>query len=216
MLQTFIDIVLHLDQHLAEWSASLGPVLYAVLFLVIFCETGLVVTPFLPGDSLLFAIGALSAIPDSGLNIFLISALLTVAAILGDSLNYKIGQIFGARALAGKYRFINQRHLQRTQEFFVRYGRRAVVFARFAPIFRTFAPFVAGLAHMPYPRFLFSNVLGGVVWVVGFCSAGYVFGNLPLVKKQFHYVILAIIVVSILPAVIEVIRSRSSSRSSAA
>lgn len=216
MLQTFIDIVLHLDQHLAEWSAALGPALYAVLFLVIFCETGLVVTPFLPGDSLLFAIGALAALPGSGLDIFLVTALLTVAAILGDSVNYKIGQIFGARALAGQYRFISQRHLQRTQEFFVRYGRRAIVFARFAPIFRTFAPFVAGLAHMPYSRFLFSNVLGGTIWVVGFCSAGYFFGNLPAVKKQFHIVILAIIVISVLPAVIEVVRARASGRSSAA
>ena len=216
MLQTFVDIILHLDQHLAEWSAALGPALYAVLFLVIFCETGLVVTPFLPGDSLLFAIGALAALPGSGLDIFLITALLTVAAILGDSVNYKIGQVFGARALAGKYRFISQRHIQRTQEFFVRYGRRAIVFARFAPIFRTFAPFVAGLAHMPYPRFLFSNVLGGTIWVVGFSAAGYFFGNLPAVKKQFHIVILAIIVISILPAVIEAFRARSSGRSSAA
>jgi len=216
MLQTFIDIVLHLDQHLAEWSASLGPALYAVLFLIIFCETGLVVTPFLPGDSLLFAIGALAALPGSGLDIFLITGLLIVAAILGDSVNYKIGQVFGARALAGKYRFISQRHLQRTQEFFVRYGRRAVVFARFAPIFRTFAPFVAGLAHMSYPRFLFSNVLGGCIWVIGFCGAGFFFGNLPAVKKNFQFVILAIIVVSLLPAVIEAFRARSSSRSTAA
>lgn len=216
MLHTFIDIILHLDQHLAEWSAALGPALYAVLFLVVFCETGLVVTPFLPGDSLLFAVGALCALPGSGLDIFLITGLLTVAAIAGDSLNYKIGQVFGARALEGRYRFISQRHLQRTQEFFVRYGRRAVVFARFAPIFRTFAPFVAGLARMPYGRFLFSNVLGGTIWVVGFCAAGFFFGNLPAVKKQFHIVIIAIIVISLLPAVIEGIRARSSSRSSAA
>jgi membrane-associated protein len=216
MLHTFVDIILHLDQHLAEWSAAFGPALYALLFVVVFCETGLVVTPFLPGDSLLFAVGALAALPNSGLDIFLITGVLIVAAILGDSVNYKIGQIFGARALAGKYRFISQRHLQRTQEFFVRYGRRAIVFARFAPIFRTFAPFVAGLAHMPYPRFLFSNVLGGVVWVVGFCGAGYFFGNLPAVKKNFQFVILGIIVVSLLPAVIEAFRARASSRSSAA
>jgi membrane-associated protein len=216
MLHTFVDIILHLDQHLAEWSAAFGPALYALLFVVVFCETGLVVTPFLPGDSLLFAVGALAALPNSGLDIFLITGVLIVAAILGDSVNYKIGQVFGARALAGKYRFISQRHLQRTQEFFVRYGRRAIVFARFAPIFRTFAPFVAGLAHMPYPRFLFSNVLGGVVWVVGFCGAGYFFGNLPAVKKNFQFVILAIIVLSLLPAVIEAVRARSASRSSAA
>jgi membrane-associated protein len=214
MLHTFIDVVLHLDQHLAEWSAMLGPSLYVVLFLVIFCETGLVVTPFLPGDSLLFAIGALAALPGSGLDIFMITGLLVIAAIAGDSLNYKIGSVFGERALAGKYRFISQKHLQRTHEFFVRYGRRAVVFARFAPILRTFAPFVAGLGRMPYPRFLFSNVLGGVVWVVGFCGAGYFFGNLQAVKKNFTFVILAIIVLSLLPAVIEAFRARAASRSS--
>jgi membrane-associated protein len=215
MLHTLLDVVLHLDQHLAGWSATLGPALYAVLFLVVFCETGLVVTPFLPGDSLLFAVGALAALPDSGLDIFAITGLLVVAAIAGDSLNYKIGQIFGERALAGRYRFINQRHLQRTQEFFVKYGRRAVVLARFAPIFRTFAPFVAGLARMPYPRFLFSNILGGTIWVVGFCSAGYVFGNMESVKRNFHIVIIAIIVISLLPAVVEGIRARQSGRTAA-
>ena len=212
MLHTFIDVILHLDQHLAQWSSSLGPLLYAVLFLVVFCETGLVVTPFLPGDSLLFAVGALSALPNSGLDIFAITGLLIVAAILGDSVNYKIGQIFGERALTGSYRFISQRHLQRTQEFFVRYGRRAVVFARFAPIFRTFAPFVAGMARMPYRSFLFSNVLGGTLWVVGFCAAGYVFGNIPAVKSRFHIVIVAIIVLSLVPAVIEGLRARSQAR----
>jgi len=215
MLHNLIDVVLHLDQHLAQWSAALGPALYVVLFLIVFCETGLVVTPFLPGDSLLFAVGALAALPNSGLDIWLITFLLIVAAIAGDSLNYKIGEIFGARALEGRYRFINQRHLQRTQEFFVKYGRRAIVLARFAPIFRTFAPFVAGLARMPYQRFLFSNVLGGVIWVVGFCGAGYFFGNIPAVKKQFHIVIIAIIVISLLPAVIEGIRARQSGRSAA-
>lgn len=215
MLHDFIDIVLHLDQHLATWSATLGPALYIVLFLVVFCETGLVITPFLPGDSLLFATGAICALPESGLDIFLMSGLLVVAAILGDSLNYKVGQVFGARALAGQYKLISQRHLQRTQEFFVRYGRRAVVFARFAPILRTFAPFVAGLARMPYPRFLFSNILGGAIWVIGFCGAGYLFGNIPAVKSRFHIVIIAIIVLSLLPAVIEGIRARNQSRTAA-
>jgi membrane-associated protein len=215
MLHTLVDVLLHLDQHLAAWSASMGPSLYLVLFLVVFCETGLVITPFLPGDSLLFAVGALCALPDSGLDIFLVSLLLVVAAIAGDSLNYKLGQIFGERALAGRYRLVSQRHLERTQDFFVRYGRRAVVFARFAPILRTFAPFVAGLARMPYSRFLFSNVLGGTVWVVGFCAAGYFFGNLPVVKKQFHIVIIGIIVVSLIPAVVEGIRARSQGRTPA-
>jgi membrane-associated protein len=212
MLHNIIDVILHLDQHLAAWSQMLGPSLYLVLFLIVFCETGLVVTPFLPGDSLLFAIGALCALPDSGLDIVLISVLLTVAAILGDSLNYKLGTVFGARALAGQYRFISARHMERTQDFFVRYGRRAVVFARFAPILRTFAPFVAGLGRMPYRRFLFSNVLGGTIWVVGFCLAGYLFGNIPAVKKQFHIVIIGIIVVSLIPAVVEGIRARLQGR----
>ena len=215
MLHTVLDVVLHLDQHLASWSSALGPSLYLVLFVVVFCETGLVVTPFLPGDSLLFAIGALAALPNSGLDVFRITALLVVAAILGDSVNYKLGSIFGARALDGEFKFINRHHIERTRDFFVRYGRRAVVIARFAPILRTFAPFVAGLGRMPYKRFLFSNVLGGLLWVVGFTSAGFFFGNIPAVKSRFHIVIIAIIVISLIPAVIEAVRARSSNRSAA-
>ena len=208
MLQQAIDVVLHLDQHLAQWSAALGPMLYAVLFLIVFCETGLVVTPFLPGDSLLFAIGALSAIDGSGLEITTITLLLIVAAILGDTVNYKIGQVFGERAMAGQYKFINPKHLERTQQFYDRYGRRAIVIARFAPILRTFAPFVAGFARMPYQRFIVSNIGGGIAWVVSFCLAGYFFGNIPAVKSRFHIVIVAIIVISLMPAVIEFLRSR--------
>jgi membrane-associated protein len=206
---------LHLDQHLASWSSALGPSLYLVLFVVVFCETGLVVTPFLPGDSLLFAVGALAALPNSGVDVFGMTALLVLAAILGDSVNYKLGSIFGARALAGEFKLINQHHIERTQDFFVRYGRRAVVIARFAPILRTFAPFVAGLGRMSYKRFLFSNVLGGFLWVVGFSSAGYFFGNIPAVKSRFHIVIIAIIVISLIPAVVEAVRARSSNRSAA-
>ncbi len=209
MLQSLLDVVLHLDTHLAAWSASLGPSLYGVLFLVVFCETGLVVTPFLPGDSLLFAIGALAAIPGSGLDIVIATLLLIVAAILGDTVNYKVGQLIGERAFAGQYRFISQKHLLRTKDFFDRYGRRAVVFARFAPILRTFAPFVAGVGRMPYGRFLASNVGGGIAWVTLFSGAGYLFGNIPAVKKQFHIVIIAIIVVSLIPAVVEAVRARS-------
>jgi membrane-associated protein len=215
MLHTALDVVLHLDQYLQAWSSALGPALYAILFVVVFCETGLVVTPFLPGDSLLFAVGALAALPNSGLDLFGITALLVLAAILGDSVNYKVGSIFGARALAGEYRLIKQQHIERTQDFFVRYGRRAVVIARFAPILRTFAPFVAGLGRMSYKRFLFSNVLGGTLWVVGFISAGYFFGNIPAVKSRFHIVIIAIIVISLIPAVVEAVRARSSNRSAA-
>ena len=215
MLQTFLDVVLHLDTHLAAWSASMGPGLYVVLFLVVFAETGLVVTPFLPGDSLLFAVGALAAVPGAGIDIVGVTVLLVVAAILGDSLNYKIGQAIGERAFAGQFRLINQKHLQRTQDFYDRYGGRAVVIARFAPILRTFAPFVAGVGKMPYPRFLVANVGGGVAWVTSFCAAGYVFGNIPAVKKQFHLVIIAIVVVSLIPAVVEAIRARSEGRSAA-
>ncbi|HVW28392.1 MAG TPA: DedA family protein [Polyangiaceae bacterium] len=204
-----LDVVLHLDTHLAAWSASLGPSLYGVLFLVVFCETGLVVTPFLPGDSLLFAIGALAAVPGSGLDVTVATLLLIVAAVLGDTVNYKVGQLIGVRAFAGEYRFISQKHLLRTKDFFERYGRRAVVFARFAPILRTFAPFVAGVGRMPYPRFLASNVGGGVAWVTLFCGAGYLFGNIPAVKSRFHIVIIAIIVISLVPAVIEALRARS-------
>ncbi len=209
MLHTLLDVVLHLDTHLAAWSASLGPSLYGVLFLVVFCETGLVVTPFLPGDSLLFAIGALAAVPGSGLDVTVATLLLIVAAVLGDTVNYKVGQLIGVRAFAGEYRFISQKHLLRTKDFFERYGRRAVVFARFAPILRTFAPFVAGVGRMPYPRFLASNVGGGVAWVTLFCGAGYLFGNIPAVKSRFHIVIIAIIVISLVPAVIEALRARS-------
>jgi membrane-associated protein len=216
MLHNLLDVVLHLDTHLAAWSAALGPSLYGVLFLVIFCETGLVVTPFLPGDSLLFAIGALAAIEGSGINIVVVTLLLVVAAILGDTVNYKVGQLIGVRAFAGEFRFINQKHLMRTQDFFVRYGRRAVVFARFAPILRTFAPFVAGVGRMPYPRFLASNVGGGIAWVTLFAGAGYLFGNIPAVKKQFHIVIIAIIVISLIPAVVEAWRARSDGPTAAA
>lgn len=209
MLHTLLDVVLHLDTHLAAWSASLGPSLYGVLFLVVFCETGLVVTPFLPGDSLLFAIGALAAIPGSGIDVTVATLLLIVAAVLGDTVNYKVGQLIGVRAFAGEYRFVSQKHLLRTKDFFERYGRRAVVFARFAPIIRTFAPFVAGVGRMPYPRFLASNIGGGVAWVTLFCGAGYLFGNIPAVKSRFHIVIIAIIVVSLIPAVVEALRARS-------
>jgi membrane-associated protein len=209
MLHNLLDVVLHLDTHLAAWSASMGPALYGVLFLVVFCETGLVVTPFLPGDSLLFAIGALAALPGSGLDIVVSILLLTLAAILGDTVNYKVGQLIGARAFAGEFRFISQKHLLRTKDFFERYGRRAVVFARFAPIFRTFAPFVAGFGRMPYSRFLASNVGGGVAWVTLFCGAGYLFGNVPAVKSRFHIVIIAIIVISLIPAVVGAMRANS-------
>ena len=187
----------------------MGSSLYAVLFVVVFCETGLVITPFLPGDSLLFAVGALAAVPSSGIDVTVVTALLVVAAIAGDSLNYKLGQIFGERAFSGKLPLINQRHLDRTKDFYERYGGRAIVLARFAPILRTFAPFVAGVGKMPYGRFIGFNVAGGVAWVSLFSGAGYLFGNIPAVKTRFHLVIIAIVVVSMIPAVVEAFRARS-------
>jgi membrane-associated protein len=209
MLQQILDVVLHLDTHLAAWSASLGPVLYLLLFLIVFCETGLVVTPFLPGDSLLFAVGALCALPDSGVNFSAAAGLLAVAAILGDAVNYKIGHVIGVRAFAGEFRLINPKHLDKTKTFYERHGGKAIIIARFAPILRTFAPFVAGVGQMPYARFFRFNVIGGVAWVVGFVGAGFFFGNIPAVKSRFHIVIIAIIVISLIPAVIEAVRSRS-------
>jgi membrane-associated protein len=210
MLHTILDVVLHLDTHLAAWSASMGPSLYVVLFLVIFCETGLVVTPFLPGDSLLFAVGALCAVPESGLELAWCVSLLILAAILGNTVNYKIGRMIGQRAFTGEYKLINPRHLERTKLFYERYGGRAIVITRFAPILRTFAPFVAGIGQMSYARFLAFNIGGGVAWVGAFTTAGYLFGNIPAVKKQFHLVIIAIVVISLIPAVVEAVRARKS------
>ncbi|HEX4475719.1 MAG TPA: DedA family protein [Polyangiaceae bacterium] len=215
MLHTILDVVLHLDTHLAAWSSALGPSLYAVLFLVVFCETGLVVTPFLPGDSLLFAVGALAAVPSASIQILVVTAVLMLAAILGDTVNYRIGKTIGARAFAGEFRFIKQKHLERTKEFYERHGGKAIVLARFAPILRTFAPFVAGVGQMSYARFLAYNVGGGVAWVGSFVTAGYCFGNIPAVKSRFHLVVIAIIVISLIPAAIEAFRARSEPRTAA-
>lgn len=213
MLHTILDVVLHLNTHLAAWSSALGPALYAVLFLVVFCETGLVVTPFLPGDSLLFSVGALAALPDSGVNIGVVTVVLIAAAVIGDSVNYKIGSVFGVRAFAGQYSFIKRKHLDRTKSFYDRYGGRAIVIARFAPILRTFAPFVAGFAQMPYNRFFKFNVVGGVVWVTAFTLAGYRFAAIPTIQKNFHVVIVAIIVISLIPAAVEIIRAQGKASS---
>ncbi len=209
MLHTLLDVVLHLDLHLAAWSASLGSAIYLLLFGIVFCETGLVATPFLPGDSLLFAVGALAAVPGSGVSVAVALPLLAFAAVAGDAANYKLGQVFGERAFRGDFRFVNRRHLERARDFYDHYGGRAILFARFAPILRTFAPFVAGLGKMSYGRFARYNIGGGVLWVSLFCGAGYVFGNIPAVKRSFHLVIIAIVVVSIIPAVVEALRARS-------
>lgn len=210
-LQSLVDLFLHLDKHLQEIIAAYGAWTYAILFLVIFCETGLVVTPFLPGDSLLFAAGAFAA--TGVLDPWLLTILLIVAAILGDSANYAIGQRIGHKAFEpGRYRFLKPEYLKKTHEFYERYGGKTIIIARFVPIVRTFAPFLAGVGEMTYRYFLTYNVAGAVLWVVSLTWAGYLFGNLPFVKSNFSWVILAIIVLSVMPAIIEYFREKRRSR----
>lgn len=206
LLKDFVDLFLHLDRHLSELIAQFGGWTYAILFLIIFCETGLVVTPFLPGDSLLFAAGAFAGLGD--LNPWLLFVLLTIAAIIGDTLNYWIGSWIGPRAFSGQYRFLKQKHLEKTQAFYNRHGGKTIILARFVPIVRTFAPFVAGVGTMNYSRFLAYNVVGAVAWVGIFVIGGYLFGNLPAVRENFTLVIMGIIGVSVLPMVIELIKAR--------
>ncbi|MGC4068567.1 MAG: DedA family protein [Polyangiaceae bacterium] len=211
MLHWFIDVVLHLDQYLEGWSQSVGIWLNVILFLVIFCETGLVVAPFLPGDSLLFAIGALAAREGFALKVPVVLPLLIIAAILGDATNYSIGRKIGPAVFSRENsRFLNKKHLLKTQEFYERHGGKTIVIARFAPIIRTFAPFVAGIGKMQYRKFAMYNIAGGIAWVASFILAGYFFGNMPVVKRNFHIVIFGIIFVSLLPTVIEVVRARMS------
>ena len=207
-IKEFIDVILHLDAHLVELVSRYGTFSYAILFAIIFCETGLVVTPFLPGDSLLFAVEALSA--KDAFNVYTVAFLLMLAAILGDSTNYWIGYFVGPKVFRSESsRWFNRAHLDRTNAFYEKYGVKTVVIARFMPIVRTFAPFVAGIGRMYYPRFLFFSVLGSILWIGIFVAAGYVFGNIPVVKRNFTLVILAIIFVSILPALIEAMRARA-------
>jgi membrane-associated protein len=206
MMHQAIDFVLHLDVHLNEWADVLGPWLYGVLFLVIFCETGLVVTPFLPGDSLLFAIGALAGMPTSTLSLPVLIVLLVVAAVAGDAVNYSMGERIGPRVFHYESsRFFNKQNLIRTHNFYEKYGGKTIIIARFIPIIRTFAPFVAGIGQMGYRRFCLYNVVGGLGWVLIFLLGGYHFGKADIVRKNFTLVILAIIVISVLPAVIEVV-----------
>ena len=213
----FWDVLTHLDKHLAEWAQMMGPWLYVALFLIIFCETGLVVTPFLPGDSLLFAVGALCALDGQPLHIAVIMPFLLVAAVLGDAVNYSIGYRAGPAVFRSEGSWLfNKKHLLKTQAFYERYGGKTIIIARFVPIVRTFAPFVAGIGKMAYPRFFAFNVVGAIAWIVLFIPAGYVFGNQPVVKRNFHYVIFAIIFLSILPAVIEIAREWLRSRRAAA
>jgi membrane-associated protein len=213
-MSRIIDIFLHLDRHLNDWAAGMGGWLYGLLFAVIFAETGLVVTPFLPGDSLLFAVGALAATDGSPLSLGLVCVLLCIAAIAGDAVNYAAGFKIGPRVFHSETsRLLNRRHLFRAQAFYEKYGGKTIVIARFVPIIRTFAPFVAGIGQMTYPRFALFNVAGGVAWVLLFTIGGYSFGNQEFVKRNFQYVILAIIVISLLPIVIEYLRARRLARS---
>jgi membrane-associated protein len=213
LLGQLVEVFLHLDDHLNAWAEQLGPWLYAVLFGIVFCETGLVVTPFLPGDSLLFAVGALASIEGSPIRLPLLLVLLSVAAIAGDSANYAIGLRLGPKVFRRTdSRFLNRNHLLRTQAFYEKHGGKTIVLARFVPIVRTFAPFVAGIGRMSYPRFAFFNVAGGIAWVTIFLFAGYLFGQTPVVQRNFQVVILGIIVVSVLPVLVEMVRARRAAR----
>jgi len=211
-LQQAVDLFLHLDQHLNSWAGTLGPWLYLVLFAVVFCETGLVVTPFLPGDSLLFATGALASIEGSPLRLPWLWCLLLAAAVLGDAANYAFGSYVGPAVFnSARSRLFNKQHLERTARFYERHGGKTIFLARFVPIVRTFAPFVAGIGRMRYRDFAVFNVAGALAWVSSFLLAGYWFGQLPTVKRNFHVVILAIVVISVLPIVGEYLRGRRES-----
>jgi len=212
-IKQFIDLFLHVNEHLEALIQSWGPWTYVVLFAIIFCETGLVVTPFLPGDSLLFAAGAMSALYPDDLNIGLLLGLLTVAAIIGDTLNYAIGRWIGPKAFTINRWFLKHEHLERTQAFYEKHGGKTIVLARFVPIVRTFAPFVAGVGKMHYPTFLFYNVVGGIAWVLICTLAGYFFGNVPIVKENFELVVVGIVLVSVLPIAWEMWSARRAARS---
>lgn len=210
VIQHLIDLFLHLDKHLNEIINEYGTWAYLILFLIIFCETAFVVTPFLPGDSLLFAAGTFAAL--GALDPLWLCVLLIIAAVAGDAVNYSIGNFIGPRAFTSDSRFLKKEHLQRTHEFYEKYGGKTIILARFIPIVRTFAPFVAGIGQMTYRRFATFNVVGGALWVISFTLAGLFFGNLPAVKNNFSLVIVAIIIISTLPGVVEFVRAKSKSR----
>lgn len=211
ILQTVIDWVLHIDRHLAELTAQYGALTYFILFMVIFAETGFVVTPFLPGDSLLFAAGALAANEASDLNVHLLTLLLIVAAIGGNQVNYAIGRWFGPKVYQNNYKLIKREYIDRTHEFYEKHGGKTIIYSRFIPIIRTFAPFVAGIGKMDPGRFTMFNVIGGITWVAGFMYVGFFFGNQPIVKNNFGLVMVAIVILSLLPAVIAYVRVKMES-----
>lgn len=202
----FLDYFIHLDKHLGEIITTYGVWTYAILFTIIFCETGLVFTPFLPGDSLLFAAGMLAA-ATGALDPWMLILLLSIAAIIGDTVNYSVGRIFGMKVLQ-KFPFIKKEHVEYTERFYAKHGGKTIIFARFAPIIRTFAPFVAGIGVMNYTRFIMFNIVGGIVWVLSFILIGYFFGNIPVVKQNFTLIIVLIVIVSITPGIFEFLRHR--------
>jgi membrane-associated protein len=205
-IEFFMKFVLHMDEQLPVLIKQYGPWIYAILFLVIFCETGLVVTPILPGDSLLFAAGVVASAGE--LNVPLLIVLLTIAAILGDAVNYTIGAFLGPKVLTGKYPFLKKEYLEKTQRFYDRYGGKTIILARFVPIVRTFAPFLAGVGQMSYPKFASYNIIGGIIWVVAFTIAGTLLGQFDIIKKNLTAISLLIVFVSVLPALLEVMKAR--------
>lgn len=214
LIKSLIDFVLHIDAHLVEIVNDYQTWTYLILFAIIFAETGLVVTPILPGDSLLFAAGAIVAKPETDLRIGVLWAILCLAAVLGDLVNYHIGKYLGLRAFSGKYKWLKVEYLHMTQEFYKKHGGKTIIYARFIPIVRTFAPFVAGIGVMSYAKFASFNVVGGIAWISSFLFLGYFFGGIPVIKDNFTYVIFAIIFVSVLPAFIEVMRKRKAPKAS--
>lgn len=212
ILYGIIDFIIHIDDHLVEIVNDYKTWTYLILFLIIFAETGLVVTPFLPGDSLLFAAGAIIAKPETELNIFFMWGLLIVAGILGDMVNYHVGKYLGPRVFSGKVPFLKREYLERTEQFYQRHGGKTIIYARFIPIIRTFAPFVAGVGSMSYGKFASYNVVGAILWVTSFLFIGYFFGGLPVIKDNFTLVIFAIIGLSIVPPIIQMIKDRKTPR----
>ena len=207
MLASLIDFILHIDQHLIELTQTYGLWIYAILFLIVFCETGLVVTPFLPGDSLLFAAGAVAAL--GGMNVHIVAALLLAAAVIGDAVNFAIGKYFGEKLFAKPdSRVFKREYLDKTHAFYEKYGGKTIILARFVPIVRTFAPFVAGMGNMHYGRFIRYNIIGALMWVGLLTYAGYFFGELPMVKNNFGLVVIGIIVVSVLPMAVEIAKAK--------
>lgn len=212
---SFLELVLHLDLYLGQFTSTYGSVTYLVLMAIIFCETGLVVTPFLPGDSLLFAAGATANTPGTALTPGLLVLLLWIAGVCGDSTNYWIGRLVGPRAFRSRSRLLNRKHLERTHQFYEKYGPTTVIVARFVPIVRTFAPFVAGIGAMRYRRFIAYSVLGNLLWISLFVLGGFFFGGIPIVKRHFSLVIVVVILISFVPGLVEYLRHRRQARRTA-